>query len=253
MKIKKILAVLVLSVAAVVVMPMNSLLAQERFINIYLDADSGNILHDNEILWGGNSFDVGIIYGQNFASLEWLSVDIEVAASGSHNWSGTRPGSDFGTMDSFNGFNSFGATLGVYADGTGFGVDGLALAFNIDTDILLALDVAYGLSLGNAGDLAFGVGFEFFPGTKTHVVDNLFVYVDYAMAITENFWFGSYLELGIVDSQEVSIGLSWENKIGVDFAGGFGMYAGLGLDFIEYADNNVDLRLLAGVSYNFDL
>lgn len=284
---------LVLSVVAVAMLATSALFAQDRYVNMYLDADSGNVLNTSQLGADGNDIEVGFAYGQNFAGngLDWLSTELSLSMNAGQNWNRSNNERNWG-MSGW-GTPSFGATFGVGVNGSAFGVDALDLGLSIDTDLLLVIGVGYGMEVG-PGALSLGLGVELFTGpadwyddkdgkdTQAYVFDAAYITVAYGLEFAEIWAFETSLELGIgaINSDFTatnpfnSFYITWENVVSLGLEGGFGAYAGFGLEVTDMIatgyvandktagygernekqkpDTDVSLYLKGGVSYTFD-
>ncbi len=247
----------VLSIVLVLILTIGTTFGQEteRSISIYLDADSGYIAgsrKENDTLWNGNQFEVGLVFAQNFADngLDWLSLDVSLFGFLSQSREGYTTASD--------NFDDFQAEIGLYVNGACFGVDALDFRLSVDTETFIEFGLGYQWSLENHyWILGIDTGLFAYKYGNDNIFDTAYLTYIYGCNFAKIWGFETVLEGGVRSlssalEEEGEIGnifyIQWDNNIILSLENGFETWAGVRLNFVH----ETSIGLIAGMSYTFD-
>ena len=214
---------------AVVMLTSSVLLAQEpqeskvdRYIALYLDADSGNIIpggFDGNGIFAGNEFEFGTSYRQNFSKAQWLFFDFTILSIFKQvGWYEDEKYIGLNGGQPYYGFMGGAyniaprARVALTAHGSGFGANGLDMYLSIDTRTLVVFALGYTFYFGGSGDLRIGSSVEFFanpiafapqgytsgssapPAKKMHILDVFVLSLGYNINFAERWNYSTLIE-----------------------------------------------------------
>ncbi len=229
-----------------------------RSVSVYFDAYSGDAANGN--FAGGNCFEFGAGYSQNFSSAQWLTLNVGALVSVGQQVM-------YDADDKWLG-NSQGDTE-IYASprakiSLGFGGYGY---LQLDTRSLLAVGAGHGHSFGNAGSVYYGADLEMFAtgvldgadddGNPTfYYIDLVQAYVGYSVPFASSWGFDTKVmfRFGDEDALVDNFAVRWDNTISysVDGLGFWGRVRYHASNIANDADIVNSVYLQAGVSYAFD-
>ncbi len=267
----------------VICLSMSSAFAQDakapnRSVSVYFDSLTGGFVGDDNDkagILGGNEFEVGVAYTQNFSDVPWLSMQFRVNSV----MQGDVALNDNGTFAGYSGASAISPPVRARA----------ALIFgpyaflSLDTRGVFAVELySPKISLGNAGGLSFmgavegfyvprigavGSGVDFGEQTTT-VLDVVYVRADYSITFAEDFTYLSKLGFRFAGDLKPddkvltpeafvdNFRIRWENQLIWNVTEKFYIWTQLRYEARNILNEDVDLQnylaLQGGLGYSFN-
>ncbi len=245
-----------------------------RSLSVYLCGNSGILnqassLDDDGDAVGtfvGNWTEFGLVYDHGFEN--GFGFDVSVVGAGS-----VAVGSEKSSDDSHSPVLNDYSIDTVYAKlGISYGIAGFSTYLSLETTVLTAFGVGYGVGLGAAGSLSVGSdvcfylvsgGYDYEEGSYSahSTLDFFQVYLGYSVGFAEKWGFGTKAMFRFVDGSDAdafvdSFRIRWDNTISYAALDNLSFYGRVRYQAFDVALKDADIdhqvSLQGGLTYSFD-